>query len=80
MFCHTILYLLTSFNFSRRIINLLFCYRFGYDYGGGYDRDMGGRPGYAEDRPHGRFGRQSGGYQGGPGMISAHGTALFLRL
>ncbi|XVF05637.1 hypothetical protein REPUB_Repub05bG0189700 [Reevesia pubescens] len=39
--------------------------RFGYDYGGGYDREMMGRPGYPEERPHGRyFGRSSGGYQG----------------
>lgn len=36
--------------------------RFGYDYGGGYDREMGGRPGY-DDRPHGRYvGRSSGAY------------------
>ncbi|GLT43246.1 hypothetical protein SLA2020_172100 [Shorea laevis] len=35
--------------------------RFGYDYAGGYDRDMVGRPGYADERSHGRyFGR---GYQ-----------------
>ncbi|KAK8562268.1 hypothetical protein V6N13_019704 [Hibiscus sabdariffa] len=38
--------------------------RFGYEYGGGYDREMMGRPGYPDDRPHGRyFGRSSGGYQ-----------------
>lgn len=37
-------------------------FRFGYDYPGGYERDMGGRPGYADERSHGRyFGR---GYQG----------------
>ncbi|KAL7152017.1 hypothetical protein ABFS83_04G069600 [Erythranthe nasuta] len=41
--------------------------RFGYDHPGGYERDMGGRPGYPDERPHGRFmGRPSGGYQGGP--------------
>lgn len=43
--------------------------RFGYEYGGGgYERGgPGGRPGYAEDRPHGRYmNRSSGGYQGGP--------------
>ncbi|KAL4567553.1 hypothetical protein LXL04_023141 [Taraxacum kok-saghyz] len=41
--------------------------RFGYDHPGGYDRDMGGRPGYPDDRPRGRYGgRPSGGYQGGP--------------
>ncbi|KAL4318869.1 hypothetical protein GQ457_18G006620 [Hibiscus cannabinus] len=38
--------------------------RFGYDYGGGYDHEMMGRPGYLDDRPRGRyFGRSSGGYQ-----------------
>ncbi|GAV89660.1 ARS2 domain-containing protein/DUF3546 domain-containing protein [Cephalotus follicularis] len=41
--------------------------RFGYDYAGGYEREMGGRPGYTDERPHGRyFGRSSGGYQSGP--------------
>ncbi|GAY50862.1 serrate RNA effector molecule [Citrus sinensis] len=41
--------------------------RFGYDYTGGYEREMGGRPGYGDERPHGRFaGRSSGGYQSGP--------------
>lgn len=41
-------------------------FRFGYDYQGGYERDNGGRPGYPDDRPHGRYmGRSSGGYQGG---------------
>ncbi|KAL8196077.1 hypothetical protein R6Q57_025077 [Mikania cordata] len=38
--------------------------RFGYDYPGGYDRDMGGRPGYPDDRSRGRYGGR--GYQGGP--------------
>ncbi|TYI48824.1 hypothetical protein E1A91_D13G274500v1 [Gossypium mustelinum] len=38
--------------------------RFGYDYGGGYDREMMGRTGHPEERPHGRyFGRSTGGYQ-----------------
>ncbi|XP_038693322.1 serrate RNA effector molecule-like isoform X2 [Tripterygium wilfordii] len=38
--------------------------RFGYDNAGGYDRDMGGRLGYTEERLHGRhIGRPSGGYQ-----------------
>ncbi|XP_073054841.1 LOW QUALITY PROTEIN: serrate RNA effector molecule-like [Primulina eburnea] len=38
--------------------------RFAYDYPGGYDREMGGRPGYLDERPHGRhMGRSSGGYQ-----------------
>lgn len=40
--------------------------RFGYDYGGGYEREMRGRPGYVDERPLGRYiGRSSGGYQGG---------------
>ncbi|KAL5763602.1 hypothetical protein ACOSP7_015952 [Xanthoceras sorbifolium] len=48
--------------------------RFGYDYAGGYDREMGGRPGYAEERPHGRYiGRSSGGYQSGPEWDSVRG-------
>lgn len=38
--------------------------RFGYDYPGGYDREMGGKPGHADDRPHGRF--RPGGFPGGP--------------
>ncbi|XP_021720640.1 serrate RNA effector molecule-like [Chenopodium quinoa] len=38
--------------------------RFGYDHPGGYDREMGGRPGYGDDRTHGRF--RSGGYPNGP--------------
>ncbi|KAH6814791.1 C2H2 zinc-finger protein SERRATE [Perilla frutescens var. frutescens] len=39
--------------------------RFGYDHPGGYDRDNGGRPGYPDERPHGRYmGRSGGGYQG----------------
>ncbi|XP_022731197.1 serrate RNA effector molecule-like isoform X2 [Durio zibethinus] len=55
--------------------------RFGYDYGGGYDREMMGRPGYPEERPHGRyFGRSSSGYQdwdsgrGGYGDASNSGS------
>ncbi|KVH85861.1 Arsenite-resistance protein 2 [Cynara cardunculus var. scolymus] len=50
--------------------------RFGYDYPGGYERDLGGRPGYPDDRPRGRYaGRQSGGYQGGPSdSVSALNT------
>ncbi|KAL3828649.1 hypothetical protein ACJIZ3_017451 [Penstemon smallii] len=40
--------------------------RFGYDNPGGYEREMGVRPGYPDERPHGRYmGRSSGGYQGG---------------
>ncbi|KAL6966606.1 hypothetical protein U1Q18_032388 [Sarracenia purpurea var. burkii] len=39
--------------------------RIGYDYP--YDREVGGRPGYGDERPHGRYiGRSSGGYQSGP--------------
>ncbi|GJZ86603.1 hypothetical protein Tco_0658213 [Tanacetum coccineum] len=30
------------------------CARFGYDHPGGYERDMGGRSGYHDDRPRGR--------------------------
>ncbi|KAJ7960407.1 Serrate RNA effector molecule-like protein [Quillaja saponaria] len=41
--------------------------RFGYDHGGAYERDMGSRMGYVDERSHGRyFGRSSGGYQTGP--------------
>ncbi|KAK4492319.1 hypothetical protein RD792_003122 [Penstemon davidsonii] len=41
--------------------------RFGYDFPGGHDREMGFRPGYPDERPHGRYmGRSSGGYHGGP--------------
>ncbi|KAF2300070.1 hypothetical protein GH714_007974 [Hevea brasiliensis] len=40
--------------------------RFGYEYAGGYEREMGGRPGYSEDRPHGRYMGRAGGYQSGP--------------
>ncbi|KAF3949943.1 hypothetical protein CMV_024245 [Castanea mollissima] len=41
--------------------------RLGYDYAGGYEREMGGRHGYADERPHGRYmGRSSGGFQSGP--------------
>ncbi|XP_062171529.1 serrate RNA effector molecule isoform X4 [Alnus glutinosa] len=38
--------------------------RLGYDYASGYDREMRGRPGYADERPNGRYmGRSPGGYQ-----------------
>ncbi|KAF8395591.1 hypothetical protein HHK36_019541 [Tetracentron sinense] len=44
--------------------------RFGYDYVGGYERGIGGRPGYADERPRGRYmNRSSGGYQSGPSGI-----------
>ncbi|CAA2987663.1 serrate RNA effector molecule [Olea europaea subsp. europaea] len=40
--------------------------RFGYDYPGGYDREMGGRPGYSDERPHGQYlGWSSGDYRSG---------------
>ncbi|CAN6557430.1 unnamed protein product [Malus baccata var. baccata] len=57
--------------------------RLGYDYPGGYDREMGGRPGYGDERPHGRYvGHPSGGYgpgdwdsgRGGFGDASSTGT------
>nr|GEW53708.1 serrate RNA effector molecule [Tanacetum cinerariifolium] len=48
--------------------------RFGFDHPGGYERDMGGRSGYHDDRSRGRFaGRSSGGYQGGPDWDSGRG-------
>ncbi|KAG7946431.1 hypothetical protein I3843_14G038900 [Carya illinoinensis] len=41
--------------------------RFGYDYIGGYERGMGGRLGYADEKSHGRFmNRSAGTYQNGP--------------
>lgn len=40
--------------------------RFGYDYAGGYEREIGGRPGYPEDRQHGRYMGRPGGYQSSP--------------
>jgi len=46
--------------------------RFGYDHGGGYDREMGGRPGYGDERPHGRF---MGRYQGETSL-----SKMFLQL
>ncbi|PON74082.1 Zinc finger, C2H [Parasponia andersonii] len=48
--------------------------RFGYDYAGGYEREIGGRPGYADERPHGRYvGRSSGAY-GPPEWDSGRGV------
>ncbi|KAJ4828699.1 hypothetical protein Tsubulata_022854 [Turnera subulata] len=47
--------------------------RFGYDYGGGYDRDAGGRPGYADERPHGRYMGRGGGYQSASDWDSGRG-------
>uniref|UniRef100_A0A2P2ML12 Serrate RNA effector molecule n=1 Tax=Rhizophora mucronata TaxID=61149 RepID=A0A2P2ML12_RHIMU len=40
--------------------------RFGYDYAGGYEREIGGRPSYGEERLHGRYMGHAGGYQSGP--------------
>ncbi|KAJ8749885.1 hypothetical protein K2173_013800 [Erythroxylum novogranatense] len=40
--------------------------RFGYDYVGGYEREMGGRPAFSEERLHGRYISRAGGYPGGP--------------
>ncbi|KAJ8766830.1 hypothetical protein K2173_008384 [Erythroxylum novogranatense] len=40
--------------------------RFGYDYAGGYEREMGGRPAFAEERLHGRYIGRASGYLGGP--------------
>ncbi|MFS7890135.1 hypothetical protein Hanom_Chr00s000007g01615221 [Helianthus anomalus] len=45
---------------------------FGYDYPGGYDRDMGGRPGFPDDRPRGRYGGR--GYQSGPSVLFLQGN------
>ncbi|KAJ1411604.1 Zinc finger C2H2-type [Sesbania bispinosa] len=59
---------------SFRISSLTMCkrrdhvnpIRIGYDYYGGYERGMGGRIGYADDKSYGRFGpRSAGGYQNG---------------
>lgn len=46
--------------------------RFGYNHHlNGHDREMGGRTGYPDERPHGRHGgRLSGGYESGPSGIS----------
>uniref|UniRef100_A0A1J3ENV3 Serrate RNA effector molecule n=1 Tax=Noccaea caerulescens TaxID=107243 RepID=A0A1J3ENV3_NOCCA len=41
--------------------------RFGYDHGGRYDREMGGRPGYGDERPHGRFMGRNQDWEGGRG-------------
>ncbi|XP_057451459.1 serrate RNA effector molecule-like isoform X2 [Lotus japonicus] len=40
--------------------------RFGHNYSGGYERGVGGRTGYANERSYGRFGhRSAGGFQNG---------------
>ncbi|KAL8156580.1 serrate RNA effector molecule-like [Apium graveolens] len=41
--------------------------RFGYNHQNGNDREIVGRTGYPDERPHGRYaGRPSGGYESGP--------------
>ncbi|CAL0303614.1 unnamed protein product [Lupinus luteus] len=51
--------------------------RFGYDHYGGYERGLGGRGGYVDEKSYGRFGRRSGGgYQNGfPDVESNRGYA-----
>jgi hypothetical protein len=57
--------------------------RFGYDHFGGYERGVGGRGGYADDRSGGRFPhRSAGGYQNGiSGMLIVNiiSTIAFLK-
>lgn len=62
----------------RCLNNTILLVRFGYDHPGGYERDMGGRFGYPDERPHGRYmGRPSGGYQGIPsGNLCCHAFQL----
>lgn len=45
--------------------------RFGIDYFGGYERGLGGRPGYADEKSYGRFAHRSAeAYQNGiSGML-----------
>ncbi|KAG6590250.1 Serrate RNA effector molecule, partial [Cucurbita argyrosperma subsp. sororia] len=51
--------------------------RFGYDYGGGYERELRGRPGYVDERSLGRYiGRSSGGYQDWDSSRGGHGDPL----
>jgi hypothetical protein len=46
---------------------MLIGFRFGYDYPGGYERGMGGRLGYTDEKSHGRFmNRSAGAHQNGP--------------
>ncbi|KAF3957815.1 hypothetical protein CMV_017210 [Castanea mollissima] len=47
--------------------------RFGHDYLGGYERGMGGRPGYADEKSHGRFmNRSTGPHQNGPSDMASN--------
>ena len=56
--------------------------RHGYNYYGGYERGMGGRGGYADEKSYGRFGpRSAGGYQNGISGMSIisnkYNTSIF---
>lgn len=52
--------------FSAYFTSLCDQSRFGYDYFGGYERGVGGRPGYVDEKPYGRFAhRSAGAYQNG---------------
>jgi hypothetical protein len=54
-------------------------FRFGYDYPGGYERGMGGRLGFTDEKSHGRFmNRSAGAYQNGPSGMYVFGFALRL--
>jgi hypothetical protein len=47
--------------------------RFGYDYPGGYERGMGGRLGYTDEKSHGRFmNRSAGAHQNGPSDFASN--------
>lgn len=64
-----IVYIYSCCELAMPINNTILLVRFGYDHPGGYERDMGGRIGYPDERPHGRYmGRLSGGYQGIPSV------------
>lgn len=55
-------------DYNRRIF--WWC-RFGYNHQNGHDREIVGRTGYPDERPHGRYaGRPSGGYESGSSGIS----------
>ncbi|XP_031113114.1 serrate RNA effector molecule-like isoform X1 [Ipomoea triloba] len=52
----------------------------GYDYPIGHDREMGGRLGYPDERPHGRYiGRSSGGFQDWDSSRSGFGDIVVTR-
>ncbi|KAI9077451.1 hypothetical protein K1719_040570 [Acacia pycnantha] len=49
--------------------------RLGYDYFGGYERGVGGRPGYGDERFYGRFShRSTGAYQNGIPELESNRT------